>query len=118
MRRSTVRRGLNFLIVAIGLIIIGSYYHAAVARILFLSPEAARQVVSLAFFWGGMFGSIGILVTIFGFLRPAGREPRSSLLRPLLVFVGMVILFFVLFYFSLHSVEEPPPLKPGETVII
>lgn len=117
MRRSMVKRGLNFLIAALGLIIIGSYYHTVVARLLFLPPQAANQIVSLAFFWGGVFGGVGILVTIFGFLRPAGNEPRRSLLWTLLVFVGMVVLFFSLFYYSLWSDEEPP-LRPGETIII
>lgn len=118
MRRSTVKRGLNFLIAAVALITVGSYAHTWVARLLFLSPQAAAQFVSLAFFWGGMFGAIGILITIFGFLRPAGKEPRSSLLRPLLLFLGMVILFFYLFYSTLRSADEPPPLRPGETLLI
>lgn len=118
MRRSTVKRGLNFLIAAIGLIIVGSYFHAGVARMLFLSPHAADQIVSLAFFWGGVFGGIGILFTIFGFLRTAGNEPRSSLLWPLLMFVGMVVLFFMLFFYSLRAGEEVPTLKPGETIVI
>lgn len=118
MRRATVKRGLNFLIAAVALITVGSYYHAWVARLLFLSPRASAQFVSLAFFWGGMFGAIGILITIFGFLRPAGKEPRSSLLRPLLLFLGMVALFFYLFYSTLRSADEPPPLRPGETILI
>ena len=62
MRSSTVKRGLNFLIVAVALITVGSYYHAWVARLLFLSPHAAAQFVSLAFFWGGMFGAVGIVL--------------------------------------------------------
>ncbi len=118
MRRSTVKRGINFLIAAIGLIIVGSYFNETVAGLLYLSPGSAGQIVSLAFFWGGMFGAIGILVTVFGFLRPAGREPRSSLLGPLFMFIAMVALFFLLFYVSLRSQDEPPPLRPGETIII
>ena len=118
MRRSTVTRGLNFLTAAVALITVGSYFHAWVARLLFLSPAASAQFVSLAFFWGGIFGAIGILITIFGFLRPAGREPFSSLLRPLLLFLGMVLLFFWLFYSTLRSADEPPPLRPGETILI
>lgn len=118
MRRSTIKRGLNFLIAAVALIIVGSYYHAWVARLLFLSPHAAAQFVSLAFFWGGLCGGIGILITIFGFLRPAGSEPRSSLLWPLVLFVAMVILFFYLFYSTLRLADEPQPLRPGETILI
>ena len=118
MRRSTVKRGLNFLIVAVVLITVGSYYHTWIARLLFLSPAAAGQFVSLAFFWGGLLGAIGILITIFGFLRPSGREPITSLLPPLLLFLGVLLLFFYLFYSALRSADEPQPLRPGETIVI
>ncbi len=73
--------------------------------------------VYLGFFWGGVFGCLGILVTVAGLVRSAlpGREVR---LTPVIVLLSAAIfLYFFLFYSSFTN-PQPQKMRPGETITI
>jgi hypothetical protein len=118
MRAATVKAGLKLLVVAVCLLIIGSFYHAALTEAFSLSPTASGQFIYLAFFWSGTLGGCGIVVVIVGLLRSAVIGERVRLAPAVLLLLAVVALFFFLLYQSFTTPAEAPKLRPGETVII
>jgi len=117
MRKRTVKTGLNLILAGIVPLILASFYHEHIARLLFLSPEAEIILVYLGFIFGCLSGCIGISVTVFGLARSAGKAPYASLTHTIILLLAALIIYFFLFYASFTN-TEPPKLRPGETITI
>jgi hypothetical protein len=117
MRKSTVKIGLNLILAGLAVLILATFYHDEVAWLLFLSPGGETMFVYFGFFWGGMFGCLGILVAVAGLVRRAlpGREVR---LMPTIVLLVATILFYFFLLYSSFTHPEPPKMGPGETITI
>lgn len=117
MRKSTVKLGLNLVLTGVVVLILATFYHEEIAWLLFLSPGAETMFVYLGFFWGGVFGCLGILTAVAGLVRSAGRGPEVRLLPTVVLLAIATLLYFFLFYASLTH-PEPPKMRPGETITI
>lgn len=120
MRRRTVRLGLNFTIAAILIVIMGTFYHSAIADLFHLLPIEEEQFVFLSFFIGGASGGFGALTAAAGFLLGGTQENQSSrtrLLPNIIILCAVTIIFFMLFVSSFHT-PTAPELPPGETITI
>ncbi len=117
MRKRTVKTGLNLILTGIVPLILASFYHGHIARLLFLSPETEIMFVYLGFVFGCLSGCVGILVTVFGLACNAGKAPYVSLAHTIILLVAAIIIYFFLFYASFTN-TEPPKLRPGETITI
>jgi len=117
MRKGTVKSGLNLLLAAVVPLILVAFYHEQIARLLILSPYSETMLVYLGFFWSGVSGCLGILVTVVGLVRSAGRGPEVTLSYSVIFLVAALIIYFFLFYAS-FTTTEPTKLRPGETIII
>ena len=117
MRKRTVKTGLNLILTGIVPLILASFYHGHIARLLFLSPEAEIMLVYLGFIFGCLSGCVGILVTVFGLARSAGKAQYVSLAHTIILLIAAISIYFFLFYASFTN-TEPPKLRPGETITI
>ncbi|HEX8961316.1 MAG TPA: hypothetical protein VF775_07060 [Geobacteraceae bacterium] len=117
MRRITVKYGLKMIVGGIVAVILATFYHDQVARVLLLSPDGETQFVYLGLFWGAVLGFCGILVTVIGFLRAATAEQKVNLLPVLAALIIAVLIFFYLLFGWIRSPEEPR-VRPGETITI
>jgi hypothetical protein len=117
MRSRTVKSGLNLLLAAFVPLILVTFYHQQIARLFILSPYNETMLVYLGFFWGGVSGCLGILVTLAGLVQSAGRGPEARLAPAIILLAAALIFYFILFYSSLTT-SEPPKLGPGETITI
>ncbi len=117
MRKVIVKKGLNLLLAAVISLILVTFFHEQIARILLLSPEGEIVLIYLGFFWSGIFGCLGILVTVIGMLRSAGRSAEVRLAPAVILLAAAFIYYFFLFFTSLTS-TEPPTVRPGVTITI
>src|SRR5512136_584437 len=117
MRKQTVRTGMNFILAGVVMLILATFYHGHIARLFYLSPAGEAMFIYLGFFLGGMSGCLGILITVVGLARSAGKGPEVRLRYTIIFLAAALILYFFLFYESL-STSETPRLRPGETIII
>lgn len=117
MRKGTVKSGLNLLIAAVVPLILVTFYHEQIARLLILSPYSETMLVYLGFFWGGVSGCLGILVIVAGLVLSAGRGPEVRLAPSVILLAAALFLYFILFYSSITT-TEPTKLRPGETITI
>ena len=118
MRKRTVRTGLRFMIAAVSLLLLGTFYSHQVNALLSLPADGAFEFVKLAFFWGGIFGASGVVIFIFGLIQRSSGIEKFSLVPAFFLFIFLLTLFFTLFYRTLSSPPALQPLKPGETLII
>lgn len=118
MRKRTVRTGLRFMIAAILLLLLGTFYSQQVNTILALPSDGTFEFVKLAFFWAGIFGAAGVIIFISGLIRRSSGLEKFSLMPTFFFFILLLALFFTLFYRSLTSPPAERPLRPGETLII
>ncbi len=121
MRKRSIRNGMRLVLAALVLIIVASFYHDRVAKILSLSLDAEMRFYRLGIFWAAAMGGYGVVLTAFGLVLQ--RNPRDAGIRILPVFVMiicMVSLFFYLLAASFDSSRNPPRerLRPGETITI
>ncbi len=119
MRKRTVRNGLRLLLASLLLIILASFYHAALADLLSWSDRAEARFYQLGIFWAAALGGYGVVLAAFGLVLPG--DPRDARVRVLPVFfliIGVVSLFFYLFAASLNEPPRPERLEPGETITI
>lgn len=119
MRRRTVRSGLRVLLVALGLIILASFFHDQVAGLLSLSLSAEQRFYSLGIFWAAALGGYGVMLAAFGLILPA--TPRDSGVRVLPLFLMLAfgtLFFFYLFIASFTSPMEQRRVPPGTTITI
>ena len=117
MRKGTVKSGLNLILVGVVPLILATFYHEDFARLLFLPPAWETAFVYLGFFWGGMCGCLGILVTVTGLVRSVGKGSDVRLAPTVLLLAAAIILYFYLLYESFTR-PAPPKLRPGETITI
>jgi Na+-driven multidrug efflux pump len=117
MRKRTVKTGLNLILAGIVSLVLASFYHEHIARLLFLSPGAEILFVYLGFFFGCLSGCVGISVTLFGLARSAGKAPYVSLSHTIILLLAALIIYGFLFYASLTNTDSPK-LQPGETITI
>lgn len=116
MRKGTIRTGMNFVTAGIGSLILATFFHEEVARVLSLSPGSEAEFVVLGLFWGGVLGILGISIVTLGFLRSAAAE-GVSLVPSMIILAAAVFLFFVLLFTSLTA-PKAPRLRPGDTITI
>ena len=118
MRKRTVRTGLRFMIAAVSLLLLGTFYSQQINAFLSLPADGAFEFVKLAFFWSGIFGAAGVLVLIFGLMQRASAIDRFSLVPSFFLVIFLLTVFFTLFYRSLSAPPARQPLQPGETLLI
>jgi membrane-bound ClpP family serine protease len=117
MRKGTVKSGLNLLLAALMPLILATFYHEQIAGLLILSLYHETMLVYLGFFWGGILGCLGILVTVAGLALSAGKSPEVRLAPTVILLLAALISYFILFYSSVTT-TEPVKLRPGETITI
>lgn len=117
MRKSTVKFGLNLVCTGVVLVTLATFFHDQLAWLLSLSPGGETRFVFWGFFWGGMAGCMGIVVTMFGFLRSSVGGQGINLTPTLIALVVAALVFFSLMFYS-FTASEPPKLRPGETITI
>lgn len=118
MRRRTLRTGLRFMIAAVSLLLLGTFYSQQVNSMLSLPAEGAFEFVKLAFLWSLVFGASGVIILVFGLIQRAVSVDRINLFPSFLLLILMMTVFFILYYRTLSSPQIDRPLKPGETLII
>ncbi|BDV43183.1 hypothetical protein GURASL_21060 [Geotalea uraniireducens] len=119
MRKRTVRFGLNFIIAAVFIVILGTFYHSVIADLFHFLPTDEERFVFLSFFIGGIMGGFGAFVVAAGFLLGSSQDegPRIRLLPNIIILCAVALIFFMLFASSLHTTTTPE-LRPGETITI
>ena len=118
MRKRTVRTGLRFMIVAVSLLLLGTFYSQQINALLSLPADGAFEFVKLAFFWSGILGATGVVVLIFGLIQRASAVEKFSLVPAFFLVIFLLTVFFTLFYRTLSSPPDQQPLRPGETLLI
>ena len=106
MRKRTIRNGLRFVLTALLLTTLVSFYHAALADFLSLSITAEERLYSLVVFMSAALGGYGVVVAVFRLL------PLSLLI------LATVFLFFYLLVASFSNPSRPERLGPNETITI
>lgn len=117
MRKSTIKSGLNLLLAGVAVVTVATFYHEQVADLFYFPSDTEAQFVFFGFFWGGMFGFMGIIVTVVGFLRSPAAGREINLLPTIIILAAATILFFSLFLSSFKN-NEQPKVRPGETITI
>ena len=117
MHKGTAKSGLNLILAGVVPLILATFYHEHIARLLFLPPSGEPALVYLGFFWGAVCGCLGILVTVTGLVRSAGKGPDVRLAPTVILLAAVIVLYFFLLYSSFTS-PAPPKLRPGETITI
>ena len=117
MRKKTVRSGLRFIALGIACVMVATFFHAELSRLLFLDMFSQARVMSAGFLVGGITGAWGVLVAAAGLLQSGSDEPGVRLAPTVLLLFSLIILFFVLFYNSI-SIPQSPSLQPGESIDI
>jgi membrane-bound ClpP family serine protease len=118
VRKRTVRTGLRFMIFAVSLLLLGTFYSQQVNAVFSLPSDGAFEFVKLAFFWGSILGASGIIIFIFGMIQRSSGVEKFSLVPTFFFFIFLLTVFFTLFYRTLSSPPAKQPLRPGETLII
>lgn len=118
MRKSTIRKGLRFLIAALLLLLLGTYYGQQINAFLPSSLSGSTDIVKLSFLWGTILGVAGIITITFGLLARSRQNEKFSLLPTIILLTILVMTFFTLFYRALSAPPDHKPLKPGETIVI
>lgn len=119
MRKRTVRKGLRFVLAALLLIVLGSFYHAEIAGFFVLSANSEERLFKLAILLAAAAGGYGVVLTVFGFVLQ--RDIRDGDVRLLPVFLLIAITFLLFFFLLISSFKEktnPGYLRPGETITI
>jgi len=117
MRKGTVKSGLNLLLAAVVPLILATFYHERIARLLLLSPYSETMIIFLGFFWSGVSGCLGILVIVTGLVLNAGKGPEVRL-APTVVLLGVALILYFFLFYSSFTTTEPAKLRPGETITI
>lgn len=121
VRKRTVRNGMRFVIAALILIILASFYHGDISEIFSLSSAAENRIYRLGIFWATAIGSYGVVLAAFGFaLSSRKRDVSVRVLPSFLIMSGLIALFFYLLTASIGSPvrQEQKRLRPGETITI
>jgi hypothetical protein len=117
MRKRTVKTGSNLLLAGVVSLILATFYHGHVARLLLLSPGGETVFIFLGFLVGAGAGSLGILLTLAGVVLAPGKEQEVRLSYTLILLASAIVIYLLLSYLSLTS-SEPTRLEPGDTITI
>lgn len=121
MRKRTVRNGLRFVLAALILIIMASFYHVQLSDLFSLSPSGGSRIYRLGMFWAAAIGGYGVVLTASGFVLSPHKNDSQIRLMP--IFLAVSALFF-LFFFLLSSAFDTPVgdeqrrVRPGESITI
>ncbi|RII31382.1 MAG: hypothetical protein CXR30_00795 [Geobacter sp.] len=119
MRKRSVRNGMRFILAALLMIILASFYHAGIADLLGLSIRSEERLYSLGIFWAAAIGGYGAVMSVFGFILPGNARDTGVRLLPLFLLIMTAVMFF--FFLLATSLNEPPRperLSPGQTITI
>jgi len=117
MRKRTVKTGFNLILVGVLSLILATFYHGHVARLLLLSPGGETFFVLLGFLVGGAAGCLGILVALAGMVLGPGKVQEVRLSYTVILLASALVIYLTLSYLSMTG-SEPPSLEPGETITI
>jgi hypothetical protein len=117
MRKRTIKTGFNMLLAGVVSLILATFYHRHVARLLLLSPGSETVFIFLGFLVAAGAGSLGILLALAGVVLAPGKEQEVRLSYTLILLASAIVIYLFLSYLSLTS-SEPPRLEPGETITI
>lgn len=117
MRKRTVKTGFNLILAGVVSLILATFYHGHVARLLLLSPGGETVFVLLGLLAGAGAGSIGILVAMAGVVLGPGKGQEVRLSYTVILLASALVIYFFLSYLSLTGTEQPM-LEPGETITI
>lgn len=121
MRKSTVRNGLRLILIALGMILCVSFFHAGIASLFSLSFESESRLYRLGLFWGTAIGAYGVVLSVFGCILASRKQDVAVRLFPwFMMIVAMISLFFYLLSSSFETTPDPgrERLRPGETITI
>ncbi len=120
MRKGTVRAGMRIILSALILIMLASFYHAGVARLLSLAPDSALTLYGQVVVISLITGILGVIMAVAGLIKSPGRHDYKIKIYPLFLLLVGVVLFYIymMVYSGVPEFEDDPPLKPGETVTI
>ena len=118
MRKTTIRRGLRFIIFGMLCVLAVTFFHGELSQLFFLGFGGDAQITFLGFFLGGLFGGCGVLIAAVGLmLQSSAREAQVRLAPTILLLISVVLVFFFLVYNS-FTVPVTPRLQPGESISI
>lgn len=117
MHKKTVRSGLRLIAAGMVFVLVATFFHDQLSRLLFLDMVNQGRVTFLGFFLGGISAGCGVLVSAVGLLRSGGDEPQVVLTPTFVFLFSLVLLFFVLAYKTVPA-QLRPMLPPGESVNI
>jgi hypothetical protein len=117
VRKRTVKTGFNLFLAGVVSLILATFYHGHIARLLLLSPGGETVFVLLGFLVGAGAGSLGILVALAGVVLAPRKEQEVRLSYTLILFVSALVIYLFLSYLSITGSEQPR-LEPGETITI
>lgn len=119
MRKRTIRKGMLFILAALLLIILASFYHSLVADILSLSGSAEERLYGLGIYLAIAAGGYGVLLTVLGFVLSGDARDVGVRLLPLYLFIAIAItVFFWLLVTSFDKPSNQRKLRPNETITI
>ena len=117
MRKKTVKTGFNLILAGVVSLILATFYHGHIARLLLLSQGGETIFVLLGFLVGGAAGCLGILVVLAGMLLGPGKEQGIRLSYTVILLASALVIYIFLSFLSITG-TEPSGLEPGETITI
>ena len=117
MHKKTVRSGLRLIAAGMVFVMVATFFHDELSRLLFLDMAGEARLTFIGFFLGGACGGFGVLIAAVGLLQTGYNEARLRLAPTIFFLFSLVVLFCVLAYQSI-TVPMPPRLPPGESVNI
>lgn len=119
MRKRTIRSGLRFVLAALILIILASYFHAGISDFFAFSVNAEERFYSLGIFLAAAAGGYGVVLTVLGFVLSGDNRDTGVRLLPVFLLIAMAfMLFFWLLISSFNETSNPRYLRPGDTITI
>lgn len=109
--------GLNCIIAGIVSVILASCYHRPISSLFSLTAEFESGFVFYGLSGGGLLAGLGVVITVFGFIR-SPCPSRNNRLIPSLITLIILILFFFMSLFSFFNSTDPQHISPNETVSV
>lgn len=119
MRKRTIRSGMNMLLAAMLLIILFSFFHGGMARLMFLSPGSEQRLLSMGMFAAAALGGYAVVMSVLGLVLPSDyRDAKVRIMPVFVLLLCSVAFFFYLFFASFNRPPEEQPMRPGTTITI
>jgi glucan phosphoethanolaminetransferase (alkaline phosphatase superfamily) len=103
---------------AVVLLLLGTFYAQQINALFEIGSDGASEFVRLAFFWSAVLGSAAIIMISAGLLRRSQAGEKIRLAPSVILLLGLIALFFIIFYRTLAMPPVQKPLRPGEILII